>query len=245
MRNRLSFVSLLTILLLCSHLIDTSSKARAQKGKEVKVFFYPEGTINFAQGQTKEIKVSGKDLSIQSIEVTPPGEITLRETKEIMPDPKSQFRPRKGFREYSLLIEVGSGAQTGDRTLVLVTPQGRTKPLSISVRTHLPVVSDLKATVISRSKREVKVEFAFTDEAGDITPEMPPQILLVCDSLFMGRVISFTRPQTLTMKDGKSGTITASTKFTGYGPSICALRVSITDKNGNPSDEAIEGIEFK
>jgi len=244
MRNRLSFISLLTILL-CSHLIDASSKAQAQKVKEVKVILNGGAPINLAQGQSKEIKVSGKNLSVQAIEVTPPGGIILRETKEVVLDPKVQVQMRKGYKLLSLVIDVDSNAQTGDRMMVLVTPEGRTKPQSISVRTHLPTISDLKATVISRSKREIKVEFTFTDEAGDITPEMPPQLLLICDSLFMGKSMSFTRPETLTMKDGKSGTITAITKFTGYGLNVCGLRVTITDKNGNQSDEAIEWIEFK
>ena len=218
---------------------------RAQEAKPADVTFNDSGTIYFVSGQSKEIKVSGKKLSVLSIEATPPGGVNLREAKEFVFDPKSHLSMRKGYKLLVLTIDITADAQAGDRSIVLVTPEGRSKPHPISIRDHVPVISNLKTTVISRSKKEIKIEFDFSDSAGDINSESPPQIAFVCDTLYFGQAFGFPRLEALTMKDDKSGSISTGARLTGLSQNICFLHVRITDKNKNQSDDASITLEFK
>ncbi len=233
--------ALLLTLLFCGFV----AAARAQTTKPVDVTFSGDETLFFVRGQSKEIKVSGKNLSVQAIETTPPGGVTLRETKEFVFDPKSHLSLRKGYKMFVLTIDISADAQTGDRMLFVVTGEGRSKPKPITVRDHVPVISNLKATVISRSKKEVKVDFEFADSAGDITPGSPPQVVIACVNIFATLAIGFARPETVTMKDAKSGAITAKTSFQSLNTNQCVLRVTVTDKNGNRSDAEVVDVEFK
>jgi len=235
--------TLLPAILAC--VLGFCSAIRAQDAKPADVTFNDYGTISFVRGQAKDIKVSGKNLSVQSIETIPSGGVELREAKEFFFDPKSHISMRKGYKMFTLTIGISEDAQAGDRMMYVVTPEGRSKPHPITIRDHVPVISNLQATVVSRSKKDIRIDFDFTDNAGDISSEPPPAITYICDSLFSGKAFGGARTESITMKDQNSGSITATLRLSEFHPNICFLWVALTDKNGNKSDEAGAKIEFK
>ena len=56
----------------------------------------------------------------------------------------------------------------GDRILVLVMRMGRTVPITISVPTHVPTISDLRIVPPQSNQPTVELQLAAADAAGDL-----------------------------------------------------------------------------
>lgn len=120
------------------------------------------------RGQLTELKVFGKNLAVQSIEISPAEGVSVREIKESVLDPNDKRQQKRGVKVWSFAIVAEKTAQPGERSVVIVAPHGRSKPQTIRLVTHTPVISDLK--ILSAIPANCKVEFTFAvlDEIGDL-----------------------------------------------------------------------------
>lgn len=203
-----------------------------------------------AQGQATELKAYGKGLEIRAVEITPPEGVSIREIKEkpVAPEDKADYG--KDAKVWSIFVFAEKTAQLGERSIVLITPRGRSDPKVIRVTSHIPKINDVK--VISVSNGEVKVEISAVDEAGDITPEKIPSCMF---HFFHGdgppnAIISFVPAEKVTMNDKNSFIIYVTKKLPEYSRMIeigrvWSLDIQITDAERNNSNLFRTKVEFK
>ncbi len=229
-------------------LVACSAMMGADKGSKIK-FDLSHYMPQIVRGQSGEIKAFGKNLNLQSVEISPPEGISIQKIVEIAADPEDKRQVEKGVRVWSIKLGAENSAAPGERSLTLVTPVGRSDPRTFKVTTHLPVISDLK--VLSASADGVlEIELSVFDEAADITPENAPSetYVLRCGNNVIG---SFGGgPARLTMKDPQHALLYDRHSFSQPGQTltirgICTLKYSLSDKPGNNSNELTTAVEFK
>src|ERR1700741_324899 len=89
------------------------------------------------RGQTTLVSVAVPTRDdVKSAEITPSAGITVAGLK--------LAENAQGVGWWLLTLNVAPDAAAGDRTLVLVMPNGRTLPYTIAVPAHVPAISDLK-----------------------------------------------------------------------------------------------------
>lgn len=143
----------------------------------IKVFIYP---TQISRGETREIFFKGKNLSaIQSVEITPPEDISVKEIKEAV---LTEDEKKKGEKRWVIQFQVIEDAKLVPRSVVLVTPQGRSKPVSVDIVSYPPRISDLN---ISSAKYGTDIEFMFNvfDESGDVGTNTSVYTVVSCGLL--------------------------------------------------------------
>jgi hypothetical protein len=113
------------------------------------------------RGQTNVIHLAipGRDL-FQGAEVSPSAGVTVSGVTNVKKPELSQ-----NVAWWDVTIDVAKDAAPGTRSLVLLTPTGRTAPTAVVIPTHVPVISQLK--VVAASSMLV-VDFAAADESNDL-----------------------------------------------------------------------------
>jgi len=104
---------------------------------------------------------------IQSAEVIPAAGVTISGIKQGEPgNPRGRF---PGWSMWSsMAIEVAPDAVPGDRTLVLTMPTGRLPPLTVTIPTHVPAISELRVLPGPSRPTSVELQFAVADGSGDL-----------------------------------------------------------------------------
>ncbi len=188
------------------------------------------------RGVATEFVLEGKGLaSIQALELAPPEGVTLGEP---VPAPSSQ----KKLRRWTVRAQVDGEAATGKRSLVVVTPLGRSPSLSIIIPSHLPELSDLQVGLLRAAPLAVGFTVVVRDSQSDLA-EMPRTTgQVICKnegrSMTGGGIVTERRP------DGAV--------VVGYGvmsdarvtSGACILRVRVADEPGNSSDWAAIPVTF-
>ena len=120
--------------------------------------FYPR---HAGAGRTTVINVAvPRGNEVESAEVSPPSGVTVAGITG-----KAASDQAIGWWEVTL--DVAKDAMPGDRSLVLVLRNARTVPVTISVPTHVPAISDLRITPQS-NQRGLELQLAAEDVAGDL-----------------------------------------------------------------------------
>jgi hypothetical protein len=120
--------------------------------------FYPR---HAGAGRTTVINVAvPRGNEVESAEVSPPSGVTVAGITG-----KAASDQAIGWWEVTL--DVAKDATPGDRSLVLVLRNARTAPVTISVPTHVPAISDLRITPQS-NQRGLELQLAAEDVAGDL-----------------------------------------------------------------------------
>jgi hypothetical protein len=160
-----------------------TSLAQSKKKEFSLQYLFPQ---QVARGRETEIQVVGQGdelASIESVQITPPDGVSVKEIKEAqaMDDEKARSKKR-----WSIVLAVEKEAQLGKRTLAVVTPTGQSKTKNIELVPHAPRISDLK--IISAKQSGAALEFSFTlvDEAGDTGSKPRVVVNLGNDTGFMG-----------------------------------------------------------
>lgn len=212
-------------------------------------FDFTKSQEQVVQGQSTKIVAYGEQLAIQSLEVTPPHGITIQEIAEQQPEPKDARQNKPGVRVWSFVVRADKTAMPGERSVVAVTPQGRSYPRAVLVVTHVPVISDAVVTATDPSG-VVSVRFAVNDAAGDVSPKALPYVTAFLDCAnYM--LFSATQLDKVVMKDARHGTAYHQAKFGSPGrevavhPGYCTLKFSIRDAGGVQSNELEAKAEFK
>jgi hypothetical protein len=212
-------------------------------------FDFTKSQEQVVQGQSTKVVAYGEELAIQSLEVTPPEGIAIQEAAEQQPEPKDARQNKAGVRVWSFVVQADKTAKPGERSVVAVTPQGRSYPRTILVVTHVPVISDAVVTATDPSG-VVSFRFAVNDAAADVSPKALPFVTAFLDCAnYM--LFSATQAEKVVMKDAKHGTVYHQAKFGSPGrgleihPGYCTLKFSIRDDGGVQSNELEAKAEFK
>jgi len=113
------------------------------------------------RGQTTLLSVAVPTRDdVKSAEITPAAGITVAGLK--------LAENAQGVGWWLLTLNVAADAAPGDRSLVLVMPNGRSLPYTIAVPAHVPAISDLKIPSGTASKPALELQFAATDPTNDL-----------------------------------------------------------------------------
>lgn len=176
------------LILLAWGCMNLTVLAAAEKGPEIK-FFFPKQVL---RGETTEITVQGWDLKgIQSVEVTPSEGVSvgaIQEQKWMMFQRGGKYRKpwpwSKELRGWTLELVVGQNAQPGERSVVVVTPEGRLAAQTIRIPNHIPRITEVKILSTKLSEKgsgdAVEFEAAVFDEAGDLGAESHMMVAILC-----------------------------------------------------------------
>jgi hypothetical protein len=186
--------------------------------------FYPR---HAGRGQTTVINLAvPSPAPAQTAEVSPPDGVTVSGIK----GSGSGSEQNIGWWEISL--DVAKDAMPGDRSLVLVLQRGRTMPVTITIPTHVPTISNLRIAPPRGSQQTAELELAIVDAAGDLGAD--PYVWLTADC--GEEPIVGALPTTV-----GAGIVRASLPtLTGK----CDLQVRVTDSIGIESNTLKTAVEL-
>lgn len=155
-RHRLCAVVGVSVFLLSVSLLGQGGQRRQITVETV----YPRHAV---PGRTTVVNVAipGQD-KVQAAEISPAAGVTVSGIKGV----GSETEQAIGWWEVTL--DVAKDAAPGDRSLVLMMAMSRTAPITISVSTHAPTISDLKIMSPASNQSTVELLMAAADAAGDL-----------------------------------------------------------------------------
>jgi hypothetical protein len=190
-----------------------------------------------ARGRTTVINVAlpSRD-AVQAAEIAPATGVTV----SAINGRGSETEQAVGWWEITL--DIGSDAAPGDRSLVLVTPMGRTAPATISIPTHIPSIADLRIVSAQTNQPAVDVTLTAADAAGDLGDAPYVWFTAGCGGEpLVGAVrghasAGVVRAAFPHLRDA-AGRGTAAV-------AACDLRVRVTDSTGIDSNTLTTTVEF-
>ncbi|MGH9768977.1 MAG: hypothetical protein ACREAB_16225 [Blastocatellia bacterium] len=240
MYRMIVFVVILASICSLSHFGTAVRETRSQETDKVNIEL-SNYRPPIVRGMLNELKAVGKS-TIQAVEITPSDGISIRGIKEGIPDPNNRKEQKReaGTKIWSVSIFVDKAAKAGERSLVLVTSEGRSKPETILVATHVPRISGLKILSAEQSDSRMKIELSVYDVAGDFGAESSINWHLYCGGT--GLLAS-----TFFNKNPLKGNLLQTTlaQLGSLSGGICDLVVSVEDKNGYTSNTIKTKVAFK
>ena len=191
-----------------------------------------------APGRTTVINVAipSPDM-VQSAEVSPSTGVTVSGIKG------SGSGSEQNIGWWEITLDVAKDAAPGDRSLVLVLRMARTAPITISIPTHGPAVSDLRVVPPQSNQAPVELQLAAADAAGDLGDE--PYVWYTADcggEPIVGAVRSrlnagVVRASLPNLRTAAGGGVPAGAK--------CDFQVRVTDSAGIDSNMLKTTVEFR
>ena len=191
-------------------------------------------------GQTTVLNLAmggGRANPVLSIEVTPSTGITVGAMKA--------SDPSEGTVWWEIPITIAKDAAPGNRTLVAVQMNGRTKPVTLTIPDHVPTISDLKVVAAPLNGQMVDFQFAATDQGGSLGDKPHVFFTLGCGN---------TEPM-VGMVNGKvaNGVVRASIPNPHTHPKVgapptgnkCDLQVRASDSTQFDSNTLKTTVDFK
>ena len=134
--------------------------ARAQQQPAIEIVF-PNQLV---RGQTNVVHMAipGREM-FAGAEVSPAAGVTVSRVVNSTKPELSQ-----NFAWWDVTIDVAKDAAPGPRSVVLLTANGRSTPATLTIPAHVPTISNVKVVSATASAPAVDVEFAATDENGDL-----------------------------------------------------------------------------
>ena len=239
-------LSLLWLLGVALHISMSLAQAAGIKEKEIN---FADPFPQVVVGDSTELKVYGKDLKLLSVEITPPEGTTVSNIKETAPDPDHAGEQKAGVKVWTFKVSAHKGAQSGKRSLVLVSPKGHSEPQKIQYCTHTPKISDL--TLLSASASSIKVQMLIADEAGDIEMGNNAPLssgvtaLFICLPSFITSISGGFK--NVVKKDAQNFVV--ETVFSASSPNQfsedCEMTLFVRDKEDAHSNKLKTKIKFK
>lgn len=200
-----------------------------------------------AVGQTTEIAIAGgKSLSnVQAVEIVPGDGISVKGIRTLeLPSTGIPFEDMalRRTRAWIITVAVANDSPIGKRSLVAITPEGRSKPSPIEIVDSTPQVSKL---TIVKAERGGRIEFSLllTDEKSQglrrivydyvFVPELPTHLSYELTKLTVENVDSKTRKV--------SGVINL---FGRELNSSAKLILYVEDQEGHRSNRLASEIQF-
>ncbi|HKC56094.1 MAG TPA: hypothetical protein VKC35_08200 [Vicinamibacterales bacterium] len=132
--------------------------ADAQQAPAIE-FAFPNQLV---RGQTSVIHIAIPSREMfQGAEISPAAGVTVASVTNAKRPELSQ-----NVAWWDVTLNVARDAAPGSRSLVLVTPAGRSTPTSLVIPDHVPAISDLR--VVTAAPTTVDLQFAAADEKSDV-----------------------------------------------------------------------------
>ena len=186
------------------------------------------------------VAVPNRD-AIQTAEIVPSGGVKVTSIKQ-----GQNFQGALTWSE--LTIDVAPEAETGDRTLVLVLPMGRTAPVTIMIPKHVPRISDLRVLSAQSNPPAFEVQFSAVDALADLGDSPYVWFMVACK----GEILPGVVHGKLIARDKESGVIRVNlpnrSSLAGGGNlphDACDLQVRMTDLGGIESNTLKTTIDAK
>jgi hypothetical protein len=197
--------------------------------------YYP---TQLAAGQTTVVNLATSRIPIQSIEITPSAGMMVVDMK--------QRDLNQGAIWWAVSIAVAKDAAPGPRMLVAVQPTGRTAPITLTIPSYVPSISDLRILSAQLNQPTVDVQFVASSQGGTFgdTPYVwftlgcgpgRPEVGVV-RGRFAGGTIRASIPNPRVVA-GRAGAPAAGTH--------CDLQVRATDAGGIDSNMSKVAFDFK
>ena len=201
--------------------------------------FYPT-QLNPGQTTTFNLAINvgrgGDPIPLQSLEITPPGGITVGAFKG--------DEVKEGVLWWTMPITVAKDAAPGTRTLVAINQTGRTQPVTLMIADHILAISNLRVTSAPTDGKTIDIQFGVEQQGKPLGEGLMTWFTLSC-----GRV-----PETGVVKGRfANGVVTAGipnpkTVISPVAPNFapkCTLDVRLTDQANVESNTLTTTVEFK
>ena len=184
------------------------------------------------RGQTTlmNIAVSSRD-DIQAAEISPSAGVKVTSIKR-----GENFQ---GALTWSVLtVDVAENASPGERRLEIVLPAGRAAPVTITIPSHVPSISDLRAVPAQSSPPALELQFTAIDTSADLGDSPYVWFMSTCG----GEVVPGVVYGKVTARDKTNGVVRAAIP---NGKGKCDLQVRVTDSSGIESNTLKTAVDFK
>jgi hypothetical protein len=150
-----------------------------------------------------------------------------------------------------LTIDVAKDAAPGERTLVLLLPMGRTTPVTITIPSHVPSISELRILSAQLNQPTFELQFAAVDASADFADSPYVWFTIGCGGEPLPGVVHGK----VTARDKGNGVVRAIIPNprtwpgrAGVGTPAngkCDLQVRVTDSGGIESNTLKTTVDFK
>jgi len=192
------------------------------------------------QASVVNVAVPSRD-AIQAAEISPSAGVTVSGIK--------LGRNIQGALTWSeLTLDVAQDAAPGDRTLVLLLQMGRTAPVTITIPSHVPSISELRILSAQSNQPTLELQFAAVDGFADLGDLPYVWFTIGCGNEHFPGVVHGK----VTARDKGNGVVRAiipnpRTPAGGGTPAKdkCDLQVRVTDSGGIESNTLRTPVDFK
>src|SRR5437867_7187373 len=183
------------------------------------------------QATVINVAVPSRD-AIQSAEISPSAGVKMSGIK-----PGRNFQGALTWSE--LTIDVAKDAAPGDRTLAVLLPTGPTVPVTITIPSHVPSISELRVLPAQSNQPTLELQFAAVDGSADLGDSPYVWFMIGCGSELLPGIVHGK----LTTRDKGNGIVRASVPSLpapAGSPTAangkCDLQVRVTDSGGIESN---------
>jgi len=156
MRRMLSVVAAAPLVALI--VLATTAPARAQGLPNVIEGFFPTQLVA-GQINVLHLGIPGRN-DVTAVEIEPAAGMTVKDIR------KGDIR--EGSLFWEVTVDVAADAAPGNRAIVAVNANGRTRPRPITVYARVPAISNPKIVSAAVNQPTVQLQFAMTETPSDI-----------------------------------------------------------------------------
>ena len=197
--------------------------------------FYPR---HAGAGRTTVINVAvPRGNEVQSAEISPPSGVTVASITG------NAGATDQAIGWWELTLDVAKDATPGDRSLVLVLRNARTAPVTISVPTHIPAISNLRITPQS-NPRGFELQLSADDAGGDLGESPYVWFYADCGG---GEPIVGALPGKVNARIVRAlfPDLRSTVPDSAPANASCSLQVRLTDKTGIESNTLKTTLELR
>ncbi len=177
------------------------------------------------RGQETVVNVAVQNLdTIQAVEIAPSAGVRVSSVKT-----GEHFQGTYTWSE--LHIAVAADAAPGQRTLVLLSPRGRTAPIAITIPEHVPMISDLRVVPAQTNQSGLDVQFSAVDPSADIGDSPYVWFMLSCGNEIVPGVVHGT-----VTTGEKGGLVVHASVSSAVAKGKCEFQVRVADSGGIESN---------
>ena len=133
---------------------------RSSEAQPIKVEGFFPRQLPRGQVTVVSLAVPSRD-AIRAAEISPAADVKVSGI--------TLGQPIQGALTWSeITFDVAKDAAPGDRTLVLLLPAGRTAPVTITIPSHVPVITELRILSAQPNQPALELQFAAADASADL-----------------------------------------------------------------------------
>jgi len=184
--------------------------ARAQQAPAIEIAF-PNQLV---RGQTTVVHIAIPSREMfGGAEVSPAAGVTV---SSVVNSKRPELSQNVAW--WDVTLNVGGDAAPGPRTLVMLTANGRSTPVTVVVPNHVPRISDIGIAQGPSAPRTVDVQFSATDDSNDLGDQPYVWFTIACGG-----------EPTVGVVRGKRTGNTVRASVPRPAPAVCDLELRASD----------------